>query len=52
MDGAKNSAVPLKKKAANQAKPEIEGTGWMFPLLMAIIGLGVLGILLKSLGLI
>jgi hypothetical protein len=39
-----------KKDVAKQTTPGNDGTGWIFPVLMIIIALGVLGLILKSLG--
>jgi hypothetical protein len=47
---AKNLSAQ-KTNATGQLKPGADGPGWLFPLLMLIIGLGVLGLILKSLGL-
>jgi hypothetical protein len=50
MDKAKNPPAPQTKNVTNQRTHKRDGTDWIFPLLMAIIGLGVLGLILKSLG--
>ena len=47
----RNSSSQEKKGLPKQATQPSDGTGWMFPLLMIVIGLGILGIMLKSFGL-
>jgi hypothetical protein len=46
----RNPSVRQKKDFPKQTAPGGDGSGWIFPLLMIIIGLGVLGLILKSLG--
>jgi hypothetical protein len=46
----RNPSTRPKKDVPHQTTPGNDGTGWIFPLLMIIIGLGVLGLILKSLG--
>jgi hypothetical protein len=49
---AENSISSQKKKdVPQQTRPDDGGSNWQFKFVMTVIGLGVLGLILKTLGL-